>query len=171
MGLPLPASKGTPSPAEINCVTRAAGNFTTIRSSTSIAKIDLLILIALEPKPLPPVGTATPLTLAYSSQSDSNNADGFSLARMIYFSSFERRRSASFLPPVWQVGQYCREESANDTSAMVSPQTSHFSPVRPCTRRPDFFSPFRSLAANPSARLMAADSSHLIAANSVSSSD
>ena len=68
---------------------------------------------------------------------------------MSYFSSFERRRSASFLPPVWQVGQYCSEESAKDTSAMVSPQTSHFSPLRPCTRKPDFFSPFRSLAAKP----------------------
>src|SRR6185295_8110054 len=134
------------------------------------AKIDLLILIALEPKPAPPVGTVTPLTLAYSSQSDSNNADGFSLAGMSYFSSFERRRSASFLPPVWQVGQYCSEESANDTSAMVSPQTSHFSPVRPCTRKPDFFSAFRSFAARPSARWIAAVSSPLIAAKSVSSS-
>ena len=38
-------------------------------------------------------------------------------------SSFLIRRSASGLPPVWQVGQYCRLESANDTSRTVSPQT------------------------------------------------
>src|SRR4030095_3179937 len=89
---------------------------------------------------------------------------------MIYFNSFESRRSASFLPPVWQVGQYCSEESAKDTSAMVSPQTSHFSPVRPCTRSLDFFSPFKSLTASPSARWIASESSPLIAANNVPSS-
>ena len=42
-----------------------------------------------------------------------------------YFSSFESRRSARGLPPVWQVGQYCSAESAKDTSLMVSPQTGH----------------------------------------------
>ena len=41
---------------------------------TNMAKIDLLILMALDPNPLPPSGTVTPATLAYSSQSDSNNA-------------------------------------------------------------------------------------------------
>ena len=46
---------------------------------------------------------------------------------------------------------------------MVSPQTSHFSPLRPWTRRPDFFSPFRSLAASPSAREMAPANSVWIA--------
>src|SRR5580765_36754 len=30
-------------------------------------------------------------------------------------------RSASGLPPVWQVAQYCSEESANDTSRTMSP--------------------------------------------------
>src|ERR671916_523858 len=87
-----------------------------------------------------------------------------------YLSSLDSRRSASFLPPVWQVGQYCSDESWNDTSAMVSPQTSHFSPLRPCTRKPDFFSPLRSLAASPSAREMAPASSPLIASYRVSSS-
>src|ERR671916_29256 len=87
-----------------------------------------------------------------------------------YLSSLDSRRSASFLPPVWQVGQYCSDESWNDTSAMVSPQTSHFSPLRPCTRRPDFFSPLRSLAARPSARWIAPESSFLIAAYRVLSS-
>ncbi len=46
-----------------------------------------------------------------------------------YFSSRDRRRSASGLPPVWQVGQYCSDESANDTSRTVSPQTGHGWPV------------------------------------------
>jgi hypothetical protein len=40
-----------------------------------------------------------------------------------YLSSRERRRSARGLPPVWQVGQYWRAESANETSRTVSPQT------------------------------------------------
>src|SRR5699024_1592058 len=43
-------------------------------------------------------------------------------------------RSASSFPPVWQVGQYCREESAKETSATVSPHTGQACPVRPCTR-------------------------------------
>ena len=36
-----------------------------------------------------------------------------------YLSSRDMRRSASGLPPVWQVGQYCSEESAKDTSRIV----------------------------------------------------
>ena len=86
---------------------------------------------------------------------------------MIYFNNFDSRRSASFLPPVWQVGQYCSDESAKETSAMVSPQASHFSPVRPSTRKPDFFSPFISYAARPSALMIASVSSSMIAAKSV----
>src|SRR5215218_10462343 len=86
---------------------------------------------------------------------------------MIYFNNFDSRRSASLLPPVWQVGQYCSEESAKETSAIVSPHTSHFSPVRPCTRRLDFFSPFKSFAARPSARFIAPANSSLIAAKRV----
>jgi len=42
-----------------------------------------------------------------------------------YLSNRDMRRSASSLPPVWQVAQYCSEESANDTSRTVSPQTGH----------------------------------------------
>ena len=61
----------------------------------------------------------------------------------------DMRRSASGLPPVWQVGQYCRLESAKLTSRTVSPQTGHFSPVRPCTAMWLFFSPLSSLAASP----------------------
>ena len=66
-----------------------------------------------------------------------------------YLSSRDSRRSASGLPPVWQVGQYCSDESANETSRMVSPHTGQGCPVRACTRRPLFFSPFRSAAARP----------------------
>src|SRR6185369_1204129 len=69
-----------------------------------------------------------------------------------YLSRRDRRRSASGLPPVWQVGQYCSEESANETSLIVSPHTAHSWPARPCTRRPLFFSPFRSAAARPAER-------------------
>ena len=43
------------------------------------------------------------------------------------------RRSARGLPPVWQVAQYCRLESAKLTSRTVSPQTGQGWPVRPCT--------------------------------------
>lgn len=42
-----------------------------------------------------------------------------------YFNSRLMRRSASFFPCVWQVGQYWWLESALATSAMVSPHTSH----------------------------------------------
>ena len=41
------------------------------------------------------------------------------------------RRSASGLPPVWQVAQYWSEESAKETSRTVSPQTGQACPVRP----------------------------------------
>ena len=69
-----------------------------------------------------------------------------------HLSSLDIRRSASGLPPVWQVAQYCRLESANETSRTMSPQTGHFSPVRPWTARWDFFSPLSSLAARPRER-------------------
>src|SRR5215207_4057805 len=74
IGLPFPASNGNPSPDEISSATLPAGSLTTRRSLTSIAKIDLLILMAFDPNPLPSSGMVTPLTPAYSSQSDSNNA-------------------------------------------------------------------------------------------------
>src|SRR5438045_2241927 len=80
-----------------------------------------------------------------------------------YLSRRDRRRSASGLPPVWQVGQYCSEESANETSLIVSPHTAHSWPARPCTRRPLFFSPFRSAAARPAERSTASVSVVLIA--------
>ena len=70
-----------------------------------------------------------------------------------HFSSRDIRRSASGLPPVWQVGQYCRLESANDTSRTMSPQTGQGLPVWPCTARWDFFSPLSSLAARPAGAL------------------
>src|SRR5699024_2777305 len=41
------------------------------------------------------------------------------------------RRSDSFLPPVWQCGQYWSDRSAKDTSAIVVPHTGHSLPVRP----------------------------------------
>src|SRR5829696_2045770 len=88
---------------------------------------------------------------------------------MIYFNNFESRRSASGLPPVWQVGQYCSEESANDTSRTVSPQTGHFSPVRPWTARLDFFSPLSSLAASPRERSTASPSTPRMASYRVCS--
>src|SRR4029453_18493101 len=92
IGLPFPASKDTPSPVEINSATRAAGSLTTSWLLTSIAKIDLLILIAFEPNPVPPSGTLTPDLPAYSSQSNSNSAARLSLPDTIYFSSFDRRQ-------------------------------------------------------------------------------
>src|SRR5690242_1200761 len=45
-----------------------------------------------------------------------------------YLSRRDRRRSASGLPPVWQVGQYCSAESANETSLIVSPHTGQSCP-------------------------------------------
>src|SRR5690348_7852126 len=83
--------------------------------------------------------------------------------RLSYLSRRDSRRSASGLPPVWQVGQYWRDESANETSLMVSPHTGHSWPVRACTRRPLFFSPFRSAAARPAERFTASPTVVLIA--------
>src|SRR3546814_5642553 len=76
------------------------------------------------------------------------------------------RRSASGFPPVWQVAQYCRLESANDTSRTTSPHTGHALPVLPCTARLDFFSTLSSLIAQPSARCQAAESTSRIAERS-----
>src|SRR6185437_16024851 len=81
-----------------------------------------------------------------------------------YFSRRDRRRSASGLPPVWQVGQYWSEESAKETSRIVSPQTGQGWLVLPCTRRPVFFSPLRSAAAKPADRSTASRSVVTIAA-------
>src|SRR4029079_17388377 len=89
--------------------------------------------------------------------------------RCAYLSKRDIRRSARGLPPVWQVGQYCSDESAKLTSRTMSPQTGHFSPVRPWTARLVFFSLFSSLAASPRERSTASPSSSLIAANSWSS--
>src|SRR6266480_3666436 len=72
-----------------------------------------------------------------------------------YFSSRDIRRSASGLPPVWQVGQYWSAESAKETSRTVSPQTGQGWPARPCTRRPAFFSALSSPAASPADRATA----------------
>src|SRR5258706_2958512 len=77
---------------------------------------------------------------------------GAARPRSTYFSSLDRRRSASGFPPVWHVAQYCSAESATDSSWIISPQTGHFSPVLPCTARPDFFSFFSSDAASPADR-------------------
>src|SRR5699024_9634559 len=49
------------------------------------------------------------------------------------------RRSDSFLPPVWQCGQYWSDRSAKDTSAIVVPHTGHPLPARPWTENPRFF--------------------------------
>src|SRR5689334_8235135 len=68
-----------------------------------------------------------------------------------YLSRRDIRRSASGLPPVWQVGQYCSEESAKDTSRTVSPHTGQVSPVRPCTRIPARFASLSSAAGLPDA--------------------
>ena len=61
------------------------------------------------------------------------------------------------LPPVWQAGQYCIDESEKLTSAMVAPQTGQGWPVRPCTCRLERLSSLSSLAASPWARSTAAD--------------
>ena len=87
-----------------------------------------------------------------------------------YLSSRDSRRSASGLPPVWQVGQYCSEESAKDTSRTVSPQTGQGWPVRPCTRIDVFFSFFSCAAARPPARATASRSTDCSAPYSVSTS-
>src|SRR5271165_5915164 len=87
-----------------------------------------------------------------------------------YLSRRDRRRSARGLPPVWQVGQYWSAESANETSPMVSPQTGHAWPALPCTRRPLFFSLFRSAAARPAERSIASARVVLIASYRVATS-
>ena len=51
--------------------------------------------------------------------------------RSPYLRSRDSRRSASGLPPVWQVGQYWSDLVAKDTWRMVSPHTGHGSPVAP----------------------------------------
>ena len=63
-----------------------------------------------------------------------------------YFSSRDSTRSASLLPPVWQVGHYCRVESAKITSRTMSPQIEQGSLVRACTCKPDFFFSFFSFS-------------------------
>ncbi len=68
-----------------------------------------------------------------------------------YLSSLDIRRSASGLPPVWQVGQYCSDVSANDTSRTVSPHSGHGSPVRAWTRMPARLASLSSLAGLPDA--------------------
>ena len=66
------------------------------------------------------------------------------------------RRAAC--PPVWQVAQYCSEESANDTSRTTSPHSGQVSPVRPCTRMPARLASLSSLAGFPDAAATAAAS-------------
>src|SRR6516165_3803750 len=87
-----------------------------------------------------------------------------------YLSNRDRRRSASGLPPVWQVAQYCSAESAKDTSRMVSPHTGQGWPARPCTRKPAFFSALRSPAASPADRATASASELRIAVYSPATS-
>ena len=92
---------------------------------------------------------------------------------LITFSNRLSTRSASGLPPVWQVGQYSNVESANRTWRTVSPQIGQASPLRPCTRRFAFFSALSSLAAKPSDRSIASRRVSCIASYSrcTSSSD
>ena len=59
------------------------------------------------------------------------------------------RRSARTCPPVWQVAQYCRLRSANDTSRTTSPHTGQASPVRPWTRIPRRLASLSSAAGLP----------------------
>src|SRR3954466_12192540 len=87
----------------------------------------------------------------------------FGGAEAAHLRSLDIRRSASGFPPVWQVGQYCSEESAKETSRTVSPHTGHGRPVRPCTARLLFFSPLRSAAARPRDRSTASPSTVRIA--------
>src|SRR5699024_2663706 len=61
------------------------------------------------------------------------------------------RRSASGLPPVWHVAQYCSDESAKLTSRTTSPQTGQASPARPWTRIPARLASLSSLAGLPEA--------------------
>ena len=68
---------------------------------------------------------------------DAADRDGRDAVHQVgpHLSSLLIRRSASGLPPVWQVGQYCRLESANETSRTVSPQTGQGFPVCGRARR------------------------------------
>ena len=84
----------------------------------------------------PPTGSAVP----------TGPVVGHPVLLPTHLSRRESRRSASTLPPVWQVGQYWKDLSANDTSRTVSPHTGHGSPVRACTRSPERFSPFNVAA-------------------------
>src|SRR4029450_14152204 len=68
------------------------------------------------------------------------------------FGSLESRRSARSCPPVWQVGQYCRDESLKETSRTVSPHTGHGRPALPRTRIPILFSALSLPAASPCER-------------------
>ncbi len=68
------------------------------------------------------------------------------------------------------MAQYCSEESANETSRIVSPHTGQGWPVLACTRSPVFFSPLRSAAARPAERRTASLSVSMIAACSVATS-
>src|SRR5581483_11266288 len=90
-----------------------------------------------------------------------------------YFRSRDSLRSARGFPPVWQVGQYCSDLVANETSRTVSPHTGQGWPVRPWTRIPDFFSDFRPAAGKPSDRSTASVSTRRRAAHrrSTSSAD
>jgi len=92
------------------------------------------------------------------------------MRRTDHLSRRESRRSASGLPPVWHVGQYCNEESAKATSRTVSPHTGHGCPVRPCTRSASFFSALRSVAASPRERRTASVSTSIKEVCSVSTS-
>src|SRR3954451_16883562 len=87
-----------------------------------------------------------------------------------HLSNLDIRRSASGLPPVWQVGQYCRDESAKAPSPPVPPQPGQAKPVRPCTARLLFFSPLSSAAASPRDRLTASPRTVRIASYRVSRS-
>ena len=88
-----------------------------------------------------------------------------------YFSSLDIRRSAKGLPPVWQPGQYCNEESAKDTSATGVPHTGQGSPVRPCTRIPARLESLRDSAPRPwVAETASANTCRMVASNSSRSS-
>ncbi len=57
-----------------------------------------------------------------------------------YFRSWTAGGRPGCCPSVWQVGQYCIDLSAKDTSRTVSPHTGQGKPVRACTASPLRFS-------------------------------
>src|SRR5699024_11879641 len=76
----------------------------------------------------------------------------------------------TFLPPVWQCGQYWSDRSAKDTSAIVVPHTGHPLPARPWTENPRFFAALTFPGGRPLSACRAVVRTALMASSRVSAS-